>query len=143
MVIQIITDLSEDFLLLESESKLDGFKFLEKMRLEWSSGHNRFNEAGEVVYGIFENNKLVAIGGINIDPYTNESKIGRVRHLYVQRDFRKKGYGSFLVKNILTHGSKYFSKVRLRTDTVAASAFYENIGFKVINDQYASHVWTY
>lgn len=139
----LITALPSDFLILESESKIEGFKFLEKMRLEWDSGKNRFDKVGEALYGIFDDDKLVAIGGINLDPYTSEHSIGRVRHLYVLKDYRKYGLGTILVKKILENGSKSFSKVRLRTHTIAASKFYENFGFKKVTDEYASHQWTY
>ena len=76
MKTQLITDFPSDFLILEAESKIEGFKFLEKMRLEWDSGKNRFNKEGEALYGAFEGDKLVAIGGINLDPYANDDSIG-------------------------------------------------------------------
>lgn len=143
MKTQLITDFPSDFLILETESKIEGFKFLEKMRLEWDSEKNRFNKVGEALYGVFEGDKLVAIGGINLDPYANGDSIGRVRHLYVLKAYRKHGLGTALVKKILEHCSKRFSKVRLRTDTIAASKFYEKFGFKAVSDDSASHQWIY
>jgi len=143
MTIQLITELPNDFSVLESESKRDGFRFLEKMRLEWDSGKDRFNKTGEALYGIFADGRLVAIGGVNLDPYATEPSIGRVRHLYVLKEYRKQGLGATLVKKILENGSKYFSRVRLRTDTVAAAKFYENFGFETVTDESASHQWVY
>ncbi len=143
MQIKLLTDLPDDFLILESESKIEGFRFLEKMKTEWASGKNRFNKTGEALYGIFENDKLVGIGGINIDPYLNEQSIGRVRHLYILKDYRKYGLGSRLVKIILDNGSKSFLKVRLKTDTLVASKFYEKLGFEVVEGESASHQWIY
>lgn len=141
MEIKLITDLPHDFSILESESKLDGFNFLEKMRLEWLSGKNLFNKKSEALYGIFENDKLLAIGGIKIDPYSTEPSVGRVRHLYVSKSHRKHGLGSRLLKEILKDASNSFSKIRLRTDTIEAAIFYEKLGFKKIIDESASHQW--
>lgn len=89
MIIKAINNLPEDFAILEAESKSQGFRFLEKMRVEWESGKNRFNKEGEALYAAFESGKLVAIGGINLDPYINSNLVGRVCHLYVLNDYRK------------------------------------------------------
>lgn len=143
MTTKTLTELPTDFQILEEESKSEGFNFLSKMKMEWESGKNRFNKTGEKLFGIFEQDKLIAIGGINIDPYVSDASTGRVRHLYVLNNYPKKKAGATLMEKIIAHGSIHFTKLRLRTDTIAASLFYENIGFKTVENKSASHEWNY
>ena len=140
MEIKTITELPESFAVLEQESKILGFNFLEKMKLEWHSGKNRFNRPGEALLAAFKNGRLIAIGGVNIDPYLCDKKIGRVRHLYVLREFRSFGIGKALVQKLADHSRLHFEMLRLRTDTKEASQFYERIGFVPTQNDSASHV---
>lgn len=141
MITKNLTDLPADFPLLEDESKQDGFRFLEKMRNEWLAGKNRFQKPGEMLYGVFDGEKLVAIGGINVDPYASAPGVGRVRHLYVLKAYRRSGLGQSLVERMLKDGTRYFTSFHLRTDTSAAAAFYESIGFKRVDLESATHEW--
>lgn len=143
MTVTLIKELPFDFNNLETEIETEGFNFLTKMRLEWFSNKNRFNKTGEALYGVFDKDKLIAIGGINLDPYIQESKVGRVRHIYVLKDYRRMGLGALLVKEIINLGGNYFTKLRLRTDTVPASLFYESLGFQIVSEESATHIWIY
>ena len=100
---------------LVKESLNEGFKFLAKAKSSWESGANRFDKTGEIFYGAFDENKVVAVCGLNIDPYTNKSSIGRVRHLYVLPVYRRKGIAKLLVDKILEFGKESFEILRLRT----------------------------
>ncbi|MCA9487103.1 MAG: GNAT family N-acetyltransferase [Nanoarchaeota archaeon] len=120
----------------------EGFKFVEKMQSEWISRKNRFNSEGEICYALFFDNILVAVCGLNIDPYTNEANVGRIRHLYVHPEFRRKGLGETLVKKILDESKGKFKTIRLRTDSSNASNFYCSIGFvKQTGEEYSTHIW--
>nr|WP_235190072.1 GNAT family N-acetyltransferase [Bacillus gaemokensis] len=39
----------------------------------------------------------MALGGLNIDPFSSEQEIGRLRRFYVSRDYRRKGIGKLLL----------------------------------------------
>jgi GNAT superfamily N-acetyltransferase len=140
--IQKLTELPKDFSALEAEATREGFRFLEKLRTEWESGRNCFNQPGEVVFGVFAGEKLIAIGGLNIDTFVNEAFVGRIRHLYTSKEYRRKGLGTTLIQKLIEHGTKTFKTIRLRTDTTAAAKFYEGMGFRAINDETATHEWT-
>lgn len=49
MKTQLLTGLSSDFLILESESKIEGFKLGGMVRVEGDSEENRFHKAEEVL----------------------------------------------------------------------------------------------
>ena len=53
---------------LVQESKEEGFNFLIKLKSEYKNKTNTFNKTGECLYGIFQEGKLIGIGGLNEDP---------------------------------------------------------------------------
>jgi GNAT superfamily N-acetyltransferase len=127
---QISNLLHVDIFHLIVESKKEGFRFLGRLVEDYKNGTNNFNNPGEVVYGVFnEAGKVVAIGGLNIDPYTNENKIGRLRRFYVSENYRRKGIGKLLLEKIIYHAKNYYETLVLHTDTEQADKFYTTHGF--------------
>ncbi|EEM89169.1 MULTISPECIES: GNAT family N-acetyltransferase [Bacillus cereus group] len=114
---------------LVQESKDEGFYFLIKLISEYENKINTFNKTGECLYGIFHGEKLIGIGGLNEDPYTENNKIGRLRRFYITKDYRRIGLGNLLLKRLLYHAEKYFKVVVLHTDTKQGDAFYIANGF--------------
>ncbi|MBG9832287.1 GNAT family N-acetyltransferase [Bacillus wiedmannii] len=128
--IQQIEDLmiyEHDYLV--QESKDEGFYFLIKLISEYENKINTFNKNGECLFGIFQGEKLIGIGGLNEDPYTENNKIGRVRRFYISKDYRRVGLGNLLLNRLLSHSEKYFKVVVLHTDTKQGDAFYTVNGF--------------
>lgn len=120
-----------DMFHLINESKEEGFRIVERLVQDYKSGSNTFNRAGEVLYGVFDKEgKIIAVGGINIDPYTKEGKIGRVRRVYVVKSYRKRGVGRLLLERLISHASGYFEILVLRTNTEQADRFYRAFGFR-------------
>ncbi|WP_244975361.1 GNAT family N-acetyltransferase [Heyndrickxia oleronia] len=116
------------------ESKQDGFRFLNKLLEEYRSGANIFNQPGEGIFGAFhKNGELIGIGGLTIDPYSNDKNIGRIRRFYVSKSFRRQGVGNLLLQEILSYARGFFKVVVLRTDTYPADEFYVSFGFKKTN----------
>ncbi len=114
---------------LVQESKEEGFNFLIKLISEYENKINTFNKTGECLYGIFQGEKLIGIGGLNEDPYTENNKIGRVRRFYIAKEYRRKGVGRLLLLRILSDAKKYFNIVVLHTDTEQGDKFYTSSGF--------------
>jgi GNAT superfamily N-acetyltransferase len=135
-----LLDLPEGLGDLRAEAAEEGFRFLEKLATDWLSGTNRFAELGEVFLGAFQTTELVAVGGLNIDPYTDQAGIGRLRHLYVAKSARRAGLGTALVLRLLGHAEGVFHSVRLKTDTPEAAKFYVKLGFSPVQDSTATHV---
>ncbi|CAM3973406.1 GNAT family N-acetyltransferase [Bacillus luti] len=102
---------------LVQESKDEGFNFLLKLINEYENEINTFNKTVECLYGIFQGEKLIGIGGLNVDPYTENNKIGRLRRFYISKDYRRTGLGNLLLNRLLSHTEKYFQIVVLHTDT--------------------------
>ena len=83
---------------------------------------------------------LVGIGGLNVDPYANEPRTGRLRQpLLCARRFAGRGIGSALVRHLLAATRGSFDTVRLRTADAASGRFYEALGFVATADRFATH----
>ncbi len=126
---QIENLMKYEFKYLVQESKEEGFNFLKKLINEYENKLNTFNKTGECLYGIFQGEKLIGIGGLNEDPYTENNKIGRLRRFYISKDYRRIGLGKSLLNKLLSHAEKNFKVVVLHTDTKQGDAFYSANGF--------------
>ena len=73
---------------------------------------------------------LVAVAGLNIDPYAAEKSIGRVRHVYALPAFRRQGIGQALLEEIERAAKPSFRMLRLRTGTPDGDRFYRAMGFE-------------
>lgn len=134
-----ITALHPDMETLRAEAQDEAFGFIERLIVDWESGANRFDRPGECLLGAWSESHLVAVGGLNRDPYVAAGDTGRIRHLYVRVTARRFGVGSALLQRLLSEASICFQVVRLRTDTRQAAAFYLRRGFSPIADPSASH----
>ncbi|KIC43369.1 hypothetical protein RA27_00285 [Ruegeria sp. ANG-R] len=123
---------------LAIEAKEQGYAFVGRLINEAKSGTNNFDKTGECFLGVFIDEVLVGCGGVNVDPFTDQD-IGRLRHIYVLKAYRRKGIASKLVKQLLNHSKTPFTSVRLRTPDQNANAFYEAIGFFRVSHEYATH----
>lgn len=111
------------------ESRTQGFRFLDTLVDEYGNGGNRFDRPGELLLGVYEDNNLVAIGGLNRDPYLSDDTVGRVRHVYVLSERRGQGIGRLLVEKIISEARGRYQLLTLRTYDMPAAAFYEALGF--------------
>ncbi|MFD1173287.1 GNAT family N-acetyltransferase [Oceanobacillus picturae] len=115
---------------LVQQSKEEGFHFVERLVNDYSNGSNTFKQSGEGLFGVCnEEGGLVAIGGLNRDPFSNEQYIGRLRRFYVSKEYRRNGIGRLLVQRIIDEATRYYKILVLHTDTEQADKFYTSIGF--------------
>ncbi len=115
---------------LVTESKQEGFRFVERLINDYKNGSNMFSHADEGLFGVFsEDGTLIAFGGLNRDPFSNERKVGRLRRFYVRKEYRRHGIGSLLVKGIMDEADKHYKVLVLHTDTEQGDLFYCSIGF--------------
>lgn len=124
---------------LEREAVGEGFGMITRLQKEWESGTNRFDREGEILLGSFRADRLIGIGGLNHDPYINDPRIGRLRHLYVMKNERRAGIGRSLVEGILVHATSNFDSVRLWSDR--AASFYDCLGFVRVSGPKVTHVY--
>jgi GNAT superfamily N-acetyltransferase len=143
MIIERVTSLDNYGLSrLLALSKSEGYKFVQKLYDEYFDGTNRFNQNGESLFLAKSKDEILGIGGLNIDPYLNDTNIGRVRHLYLLPEWRCKGIGKELLITIIEESRTHFESITLYTDNPIADKLYTNFGFVRAEGIYkASHLW--
>jgi len=114
---------------LLAESEQEGWRFVRRLTDEWMAGTNRFDRPGEVLLGAWVHGMLVAVCGLNADPYAGDPATGRVRRLYVLGAFRGRGVGGLLVHAVLQSARARFRSLRVRTESPAAGRLYQRLGF--------------
>ena len=114
---------------LAQDAERDGHRMVTQLIGDWRDGTNRFEGPGESLYVAWLDGGLIGVCGLNVDPYVSDTRVGRVRRLYVAMDSRRLGIGSLLVRCIIDDARRSFDVLRLRTRNPVASAFYESHGF--------------
>jgi GNAT superfamily N-acetyltransferase len=114
---------------LATEAEATGFHGLSRLLSEWQAGRNRFDHPGEALFIATDRGCAVGVCGLNRDPYHGDPAVGRIRHLFVAVDHRRKGIGSRLVRAVVGAARGAFFRLRLRTDSPEADEFYRSLGF--------------
>lgn len=120
----------EDVTRLVRESEEQGFDFLDRLIDNYENGSNRFDQPGEGLFGVYDGETLIAIGGLNCDPFLFDPFVGRVRRVYVASAYRRQGVGKMLLEAIISAAKGHFKLLTLRADTPDAAALYEGLGFQ-------------
>ena len=121
---------SLDIARLVEESEEEGYRFVTRLVTEFEDGSNTFNKAGEVLYCVKNTDgSVVAIGGINQSPFSQEADVGRLRRFYVLDAVRREGVGTLLLQSIIDHAKHHFKEITVRTESAKADAFYRAGGF--------------
>jgi predicted acetyltransferase len=98
-----------------AEAEQAGGAFMLRVRDEWLSGVQRFEEPGAFLLGAFLGEELVGVGGVSPDPYDQQPGLGRVRHIYVLERLRGTGMGRSLMQAIVARARADWRVLRLRT----------------------------
>ena len=131
VTIETLHDLSADRVRdLLADSEAAGSRIVRRLVDDWADRTNRFDRPGEGLFAASVAGRLVAVCGLNVDPYAGDTRIGRVRHLYVLTPFRRRGVGRQLVARVIERASDRFDALRLRTNNETAARLYEAMGFR-------------
>ncbi|MCK5758407.1 MAG: GNAT family N-acetyltransferase [Clostridiales bacterium] len=138
IILKINLDRISDLAQLKIEADNEGYNFVRRTIADFESGKNNFTGKGEILYGAYAGDLCLGICGLNIDPYTNNSEIGRLRHLYISEQFRNNGIATMLVNKVINRAKNYFAILRLKS-TPEANRFYEKLGFEENINEHESH----
>jgi GNAT superfamily N-acetyltransferase len=125
---------------LLADAREEGYDFIETLVEEWASAENRFDAPGEALCGHLEEGLLLAVGGLNLDPFAGRPDIGRLRRVYVRPAWRNRGIGRALVTALVEQARRNFRCVRLRAENADAARLYESMGFSPIQSPDATHI---
>lgn len=127
-----LTPNSPGFVELRSQSMAEGFNMLRRLEENWLSGDNRFDRPGEKLIGAYIDGLIVGVCGLNIDPFTQATGTGRLRHFYVDTGWRNRRVGSGLLSEILKDAGRWFDFINTNAPS-SAFTFYERAGFVALS----------
>jgi GNAT superfamily N-acetyltransferase len=125
---------------LQAEAQDEGYDFIQTLVEEWASAKNRFDARGETLCGHLDQGMLVAVGGLNCDPFAGSPDTGRIRRVYVRHAWRNQGIGRALVTALVDEARTHFRCVRLRAENAEAARLYERMGFVPVASPDATHI---
>ncbi len=130
--IQALTELPSNIDAMAAEANEQGHNHVERLVSDFASGANRFNQPGECLLAARCNGELWGIGGLNLDPYGQNSRIGRIRRVYVRTSARRQGVASQLMHALETVALSTFNELQLRTTSIEAARFYSRLGYEAV-----------
>ena len=118
--------LPEQIHILAEFAHKEGFQHIQRLVDEYQQEKNLFNAHGEFLLLAYDDEKLVACGGLNIQMSDNgePSRIGRVRRFYVMPNYRKLGLGRGLLQELEKRAKANFSALCLHTDGTSGAHFF-------------------
>ena len=131
----VVNTLPSEFDQLRAESAAEGHRLLDRLANDWASGASRFDRPGEMLLAAYsDNDMLVGIGGITIDPEIPEAL--RMRRFYVRSAFRRAGIGRAIAETLLDSALRKAGVVTLNAGP-SSYRFWEVLGF--VPDDQAGH----
>jgi len=134
LLIAAITPDEPGFSALRAESLAQNLNMLRRLAENWQNGENRFNAPGEKLLGAFLNGRLVGVCGLNRDPFSQQPRAGRIRHLYVSEKCRGLGIGKQLLTVVMADASIWFDFLNTHAP-YSAYGFYHQAGFTLVSDE--------
>lgn len=134
-----VSELPDGFARLLDVSVAEGFNMLERLGQRYDEGR-RFDGPGEGLFAAREGRRLLGVAGLCVDPYLEAPDVGRVRHVYVDPEARRRGVGRELVGRVVERSAASFRRLRLRTLEDPADRFYRALGFQITHEADATHV---
>lgn len=123
-----------------ADSQIAGFRAIERLINDWETAANRFALPGEALFIARQRDyRIVGVGGLNRDPYSDATPVGRVRRLYVMQDSRRQGIGRRLAHQIIQTAQPNFNWLQVRTTNPAAAQFYQSLGFIACESDWTTH----
>jgi len=137
--IRIADDLPPEIETLASEARAEGWRHIDRLIAEWSSGAERFDKPGEALFAVFAAGDLAGVGGLTREPADPSGDVLRARRLYVSPRFRRQGVGRALASAIVQQAQACVSRVTVNARQGAAGAFWEGLGFALASAGGFSH----
>ncbi len=135
---------SDDLEALLVAGEREGFPFLARLARERASGD--YARSGFLLLGVFTGATPLGVGGITPDPYIDAqrgtSDVGRIRHVYVLPEARRRGVARLLLSSLVVAAPPVYRRLRLRTLTPSGAALYRVCGFADTDEPDATHTLT-
>lgn len=121
---------------LATEAKRENLTLVKDLIDEYKNGKNCFKHPGEFLLLAYDQQKLIACGGLNLqwNEQQVEERIGRVRRFYVLPEYRKSGVGKQLLQYLEHKARDNFSALCLSTQAEVAVNFYQKMNYVAVKN---------
>jgi ribosomal protein S18 acetylase RimI-like enzyme len=127
VVSTVCKSLPEDFDLLRTASRSEGYECLERLQCEWQTGVQQFQHFGEMLAIVRIDTQIAAIEGISRDPKVPDAY--RMRRFYVLGSYRRMGLGRLLVQRLLEQDGLDEKLITVHAGDEGAQKFWQAMGF--------------
>src|SRR6476646_6976394 len=119
----------------------EGEQFLSRLQSEWADPQGPYAAPWALFIVAAIDGEAAGTAGLIRDPFLDDPRTGRLRHVYVAPPFRRRGVAEAMVRSCLAAAQSAFPRVRLRTHNPHAAVLYERYGFMARPDEPdATHV---
>lgn len=124
---------------LVAASRAEGEDFIAELAAALERGD--YAKPRTALFGVYDG-ALAGVCALVPDPYLEpaDPAVGRLRHLYVLPDRRRRGVATALIGAVVLEARRHYRVLRLRTANPAAARLYEAAGFAAITERAATHV---
>lgn len=129
--------LTGDIVQLAEAARQEGYNHILRIAEEWSSGTNRFERRGESLLGAHDQDLLIAVGGMTLEP--SRADWLRMRRFYVSQPYRGKGVGRRLAERLLEHARSFTTVVTVHAGSDDARHFWQAMGFQPLTGESYTH----
>ena len=123
---RVVEALPAGFNTMRSEAIAEGYRFVERLAVDWDTGKLRFTEPGEVLLAAYSDGVLAGIGGLTVDPALPQAL--RMRRFYTRPAFRRQGVGQRLAAALLKEGVGRGCPLTVNA-APGSAPFWESLGF--------------
>jgi len=123
---RIIDALPAGFPALRDEAYAEGYRMLDTLADEWTSGATRFDRPGEALYAAYVGDRLAGIGGLTQEPAITDAL--RMRRFFVALAYRRRRVGRALVTALLGDARRHGRAVTCNA-AGGSESFWEALGF--------------
>jgi GNAT superfamily N-acetyltransferase len=131
---RVVGELPPGFEALHAEAQAEGYRHLDRLSADWTSGAIRFDRDNEALLVAHVGDELAAVGGLTADPVIPVAV--RMRRFYVGKRFRRRGIGRQLAAALLERAAQAGRPVTVNA-AAGSTAFWEALGF--VSDERAGH----
>jgi GNAT superfamily N-acetyltransferase len=129
--------LAGDIVMLAETARQEGYNHILRIAEEWSAGINRFERRGESLLGARDQDLLIAVGGMTVEP--SRADWLRMRRFYVSQPYRGRGVGRRLAERLLDHARSFTPVVTVHAGSDDARRFWQAMGFQPLAGETYTH----
>lgn len=131
LVIIRLTHLPIGYDSLRDAARAEGLEALDRLECAFTSGGLDFIEPNAAMFGVFDSERALGVGGVSRDPTRDDPAIGRLRFFYLAPEARFGEADARLFAAIMAFAQPRFKTLRARVVSAYGQRFLHSNGFEL------------